>query len=115
MGTTTDEGDMALIEAERGHRDSLPGRDVVSLQGSARLLLADGREAAVDAQLSVRRTFFSISGAGTFTCSKELAFHAVGSSCWSSLVFDDGYAFEISIYQLRSSTSQTRCWFEIQG
>ena len=106
---------MALIEAERGHRATFTGRTTNSVQGPARLLLADGREAAVDAQLSVRRTFFSISGGGSFTCGKDIAFDAVGSSSWPSLIFDDGNAFEICIYQVRSAESQTNCWFEIQG
>lgn len=113
--STLNESAMALIEAERGHRASIPGRAISSVQGPARLVLADGREAAVDAELSVRRTFFSISGGGTFTCCKDIACDAVGSPSWPSLIFADGIAFEICIYELRSSGSQTRCWFGIQG
>ena len=106
---------MALIETERGHRALNSRRDINSVEGPARLVLADGRETAVDAQLSVRRTFFSISGGGSFTCVKDIAFDAVGSSSWPRLIFDDGNAFDVCIYQLRSCGSQNRCWFEIQG
>jgi hypothetical protein len=106
---------MTLIEAMRTRRSSMTRQDVTVLRGLARLLLADGRSTDVDGQLSMSRTFFSLSGCGSFTCDKDIAFDAVNSSSWLKLVFDEGPAVEINIYKLRSGDSQAQCWFEVQG
>jgi hypothetical protein len=106
---------MSLIEVMRSHRTSLTREDVRFMEGSARLLLSDGRQARVEGQLSMARTFFSLSGYGSFTCAADIAFYSVNSSCWLKLVFDDGPEADISIYRLRSGDSHARCWFEVKG
>lgn len=106
---------MSLVEVMRSHRTALTRQDVSFVEGPARLLLSDGRQARVDGQLSVSRTFFSVSGGGSFTCAADIAFDAVNSTCWLKLVFDDGPEADISIYKLRSGDSLARCWFEVQG
>ena len=106
---------MALIETERGQRARITRQSSCSLEGPAQLLLADGRRVRVDARLSMSRTFFSLSGGGSFTCETELAFDAIDSSSWLTLIFEEGRTVEISVYQLRSGCSQTRCWFEVRG
>ena len=100
---------------ERSHRLPISKEAGRFLEGSAELHLADGRRAPVSTQLSISRTFFSLRGDGFFTCRRDIAFDAMDSSCWLKLVFCDGPVFDISIYELRSSEQETRCWFEVHA
>lgn len=106
---------MSLMEVIRSHRSALTRQDVRFFEGSAKLMLSGGRQTCVDAQLSMSRRFFSLSGSGSFTCANDVAFDAANSSCWIKLIFDEGPEADISIYRLRSGDSHARCWFEVQG
>jgi hypothetical protein len=106
---------MSLIEVMRSHRTALTRQHITVVQGQARLFLSGGRQARVDGQISMSRTFFSLSGSGSFACAADIAFEAVNSTCWLKLIFDEGPEVDISIYKLRTGDSRARCWFEVQG
>jgi len=113
---------MAFLEAEKGigarllelgsgwFRDQVMERD-----GLASLILAEGGRAAVSFRLSVKRSYFSVSGGGCFHCRDEDMYKAIVSSQWLALEFDDAETVDISVYKIQSIDGTLRCWFEVHS
>lgn len=84
-------------------------------EGMAWLTLAEGRRIPVSATLTMRRTFFSVTGGGFFLCEEGNTFRAILNSQWLELDFDDATRLGISVYKVRSSDAKLHCWFEVHS
>lgn len=86
-----------------------------TLEGPAQLFFSDHRRSSIDAQAFIRRSLFALSGGGCFTCDQSAALDAISSPSWLKLAFREGSAFSISVYEIRASEAEARCWFEVHA
>jgi hypothetical protein len=86
-----------------------------SQEGAAQLIFPDGRSVPVTAKLSMSRSFFWLSGGGSFTCDERIALDAFYSPGSIRLVFDCKANVEINVFEVRTNQTQTSCWFEVHS
>lgn len=93
--------------------DSVP--KTLSANGPAVLRFPDGHSVSVDGQITVSRSFFSVSGEGEFTTDSATASHAFLSGEPLSLTFAGATPAEIVVHEAKTAPASARCWFRVHS
>lgn len=93
--------------------DSVP--KTLSATGPAVLRFPNGHSVSVDGQISLSRSFFSVSGEGEFTTDNATASDAFLSGGPLSLTFAGTTPAEIIVHKARTDPASARCWFHVQA
>ncbi len=86
-----------------------------TLEGPARLIFADGREANAKATLSVSETMFSSWGEGHLWCSEAPGLEAFDSEESLLLEISGSAPVTIHVYAVKVQDGQSRCSFEVRS
>lgn len=87
----------------------------ITANGPALLCFPDGGEVNVDAQLTVNRSFFSVTGGGEFFTDSDTASRAFLSWEPLALKIDDSAMANIVVHETKTTLSTARCWFRVHS
>jgi hypothetical protein len=87
----------------------------LSATGPAVLRFPNGHSVSVDGQLTMSRSFFSVSGEGEFTTDSNTASEAFLSGEPLSLTFIGTTPTEIVVHKARTAPESARCWFRVHA
>jgi hypothetical protein len=86
-----------------------------TLEGPARLIFADGREAAATATLSVSQSMFSSWGEGHLWCGEAHGLDAFDNEDCLSLEISGEAPVTIQVYAVKVQDGKCRCSFEVKS
>jgi hypothetical protein len=87
----------------------------IQQSGPATLAFDDGRQTQVDATISVRRSFFSVQGAGEFHTDRLTALSLCNCDSLLSLELRDGPKAHIIVHEIRTDAQGGRCRFLVHS
>lgn len=87
----------------------------LSATGPAVLRFPDGHSVSVDGQITVSRSFFSVSGEGEFITDSNTASHAFLAGEPLSLTFIGTTPTEITVHEAKTAPESARCWFRVHA